>query len=199
MDAKRTLFVWLFYVMYMASVEAMISKNQEGNELRCAAGAKGAKGERGLIGPQGLPGKRGPTGPPGSPGTPGALGPRGPQGFLTKAKTIHKYFPSILGYPGKPGKTLHSSQCQLGTTSQLVCWPVLCRNDNYLPVKFKKAFPSNPTVTLGITNLDASKDFNVRIAVRPTKITKYGFQAYIVTWADSILYGVTLSWIACIE
>ncbi|XP_078331105.1 uncharacterized protein LOC144624940 [Crassostrea virginica] len=66
-----------------------------------------------------------------------------------------------------------------------------------LGVTFKTPFQNAPTVTQGLTMLDSSRSTNVRINSIVHKVTNKGFEAYLHTWTDTILYGAFITWMAC--
>ncbi len=65
-------------------------------------------------------------------------------------------------------------------------------------VKFAKAFPKTPMVSLSLTSYDgaAGKDGNVRVSVKADQITREGFAVIVSTWGDSRVAGVAGNYIA---
>lgn len=63
-------------------------------------------------------------------------------------------------------------------------------------IKFEPQFQKIPHVIASLSMIDSSNQGNLRITVEPKDVTKSGFNLYFVTWADTIIYGATASWIA---
>ena len=63
-------------------------------------------------------------------------------------------------------------------------------------VTFAGAFAGYPTVVLSIKSLDSSKSYNLRINTEAIGVSPTGFGLNVYTWADTKIYGVTISWIA---
>lgn len=64
-------------------------------------------------------------------------------------------------------------------------------------VKFTSPFEEKPTVTYGLYLLDFYHNTNLRFDSAVTAVTKTGFQVTFRTWADTLLYGARISWMAC--
>ena len=62
--------------------------------------------------------------------------------------------------------------------------------------KFTTPFSKAPKVMVALSLIDASKDANVRINVQAINIDSNSFDVQMVTWADSIVYGLDVDWIA---
>ncbi|XP_066299868.1 ATP synthase subunits region ORF 7-like [Branchiostoma lanceolatum] len=65
-----------------------------------------------------------------------------------------------------------------------------------LPVLFSRAFRRTPVVTVGLKQLDHGNQ-NVRVTVAEQSITTTGMIVRVGTFADSVLYGLTVNWMAC--
>ena len=61
-------------------------------------------------------------------------------------------------------------------------------------VLFEKPFDTVPTVSITITGIDASKDFNLRYRVKVERITTAGMLIKISTWEDTKLYLIEGQW-----
>ena len=70
-------------------------------------------------------------------------------------------------------------------------WPYIKR------VKFHSSFKQPPKVTYGLYFLDSLHTKNLRVDAVISKVTNTGFQLLMKAWADTILYGVKISWMAC--
>jgi len=63
-------------------------------------------------------------------------------------------------------------------------------------IKFSVPFPQTPTVTVALTQLDCSKDHNLRVQAVADKITPKGFLLQIKWWSDTHIYSAAATWIA---
>ncbi len=63
-------------------------------------------------------------------------------------------------------------------------------------VVFPTPFAAPPAVVTGITWLDTLYSANTRIAAWATEITAEQFTMVFDTWADSVVYGCSVSWVA---
>lgn len=63
-------------------------------------------------------------------------------------------------------------------------------------VTFKRRYPAPPTVICWLTGFDFGKGRNFRIRTEVSNITATGFSIKVATWADSLLYWASASWIA---
>ena len=63
-------------------------------------------------------------------------------------------------------------------------------------VTFDRPYESAPTMTYGVTGLDAGIEKNIRYTVKVEKVTITGFVIRITTWADSRIYGIYGNWLA---
>jgi hypothetical protein len=57
-------------------------------------------------------------------------------------------------------------------------------------------FASAPQVVVSLAGLDTDKGFNVRTTINAESISASGFSIKVATWGDSLVYAVTVSWIA---
>ena len=64
------------------------------------------------------------------------------------------------------------------------------------PVTFDRPFAAPPIVQVGLVGLDASKDSNLRVRLRPVDITAAGFVVRAETWWDTRLWSIDVSWLA---
>jgi len=62
--------------------------------------------------------------------------------------------------------------------------------------KFDNIFSKTPKVIVTLSRLDASVGTDVRIAVTARDIDSNSFNLRILTWSDTLIYGVDASWIA---
>jgi hypothetical protein len=65
---------------------------------------------------------------------------------------------------------------------------------NSLQVEFQPKYPEPPSIAVGLTELNLSKDCNVRIKAYADRITESGFVIHADSWADSILYSAGAAW-----
>jgi len=63
-------------------------------------------------------------------------------------------------------------------------------------INFDRPFVTPPNVIVSLNELDMSKDRNWRVTATATDIDTTGFTIHINTWADSVLYSATATWIA---
>ncbi|XP_061178999.1 uncharacterized protein LOC133187592 [Saccostrea echinata] len=87
-------------------------------------------------------------------------------------------------------------RCEAGTTGQMYIkqqplWPYV------QTVTFREPFAKEPEVTFGYATLDSDRLKNVRVNTFVQNITKSEFTLTIHTWADTILYGTNVRWMAC--
>lgn len=66
----------------------------------------------------------------------------------------------------------------------------------HCPVAFNRPFAAAPIVHVGLVGIDAGKDANLRIRVRPVDITPAGFMLRAETWWDTRIWSVEVSWLA---
>jgi len=67
---------------------------------------------------------------------------------------------------------------------------------NSIYQSFAKPYTTAPKVELGVTALDHDNRNNIRYDVTVTSVNTTGFTAKCVTWADSDIYKLTVSWIS---
>jgi hypothetical protein len=63
-------------------------------------------------------------------------------------------------------------------------------------VNFTVPFNQVPQVVINLSYVDTSNSHGTRVMVSASNITRYGFDAVFGTWADSMTYGLSASWIA---
>jgi len=63
-------------------------------------------------------------------------------------------------------------------------------------VSFSEPFDVSPEVSVSLAHLDDYHGYNTRFSLGAHNITETGFDIRFHTWADSIIYGITASWIA---
>ncbi len=63
-------------------------------------------------------------------------------------------------------------------------------------IYFSIPFEAPPIVHLGITGFDFDQRDSARVITRVVEITASGFVAEIVTWRETRVYSVELSWLA---
>jgi hypothetical protein len=61
---------------------------------------------------------------------------------------------------------------------------------------FEHPYEEKPEVIVWLSGLAMSKDRNTRVRAYADNITAEGFDISIETWADSVLFGATATWIA---
>lgn len=81
-----------------------------------------------------------------------------------------------------------------GTVGQFTAaakWPYSRR------INFRAPFQATPSLTYGLYFLDSSKSANIRVHASVTNVSRTGFKITMKSWADSVLYGGYVSWMAC--
>lgn len=69
-----------------------------------------------------------------------------------------------------------------------------------IPVVFKKPFSSPPKVTTSVSSMDANTpSANIRYTISAENVTNEGCDIKLVTWGDTMIYNVGVSWIAVEE
>ena len=63
-------------------------------------------------------------------------------------------------------------------------------------IAFDVPFTYPPVVHLGLTGFDIDQRDSARLSVRAENITNSGFQATLVTWAHTRVFGADFQWIA---
>jgi hypothetical protein len=66
----------------------------------------------------------------------------------------------------------------------------------FADVKFPWKFAHPPTVMVALTSIDAEHTSNTRVLITAVNVNSEGFQVRMQTWADSIIWGLSYSWIA---
>ncbi|XP_078323719.1 uncharacterized protein LOC111122591 isoform X1 [Crassostrea virginica] len=86
-------------------------------------------------------------------------------------------------------------RCESGSVGQHESpapgWPYTTK------VTFQSPFEQAPTVTFGLYLLDNRWDKNLRVNTDVSGVTTTGFQISINRWADTVLYGARIRWMAC--
>lgn len=65
-----------------------------------------------------------------------------------------------------------------------------------LEINYPNQFKVKPNIFLSITQLDASKETNLRYRAEAILITRDGFTLKISTWADTKLFSLSGYWLA---
>lgn len=63
-------------------------------------------------------------------------------------------------------------------------------------IKFKSAYAGTPKVVVWLNQLDTSNGANCRVKATATNVSNSGFTINLDSWADTVLYTATASWIA---
>eukprot|EP00105_Crassostrea_gigas_P042513 XP_019926661.1 PREDICTED: uncharacterized protein LOC109619893 [Crassostrea gigas] len=86
-------------------------------------------------------------------------------------------------------------KCEAGTVKHYEYpagkWPDSRRID------FRSPFSGTPTLTYGLYFLDSYYGKNLRIDTVVTNLSRTGFQLTLRSWANTVLYGAYVSWMAC--
>jgi len=61
---------------------------------------------------------------------------------------------------------------------------------------FVQSFTKTPKVMVALSHIDAAKSTNVRIDVQAINIDPNSFDVQMKTWSDTIVYGLSVEWIA---
>jgi hypothetical protein len=85
---------------------------------------------------------------------------------------------------------------QTGSYNQASCFPNMC-NSRSIVVQFPKSFDKTPSVSVSLAGLDIDNKFNARVLTSAENITTTGFVMSYHSWADTKIYRVKLSWVAC--
>lgn len=70
-------------------------------------------------------------------------------------------------------------------------WPYSRRKN------FRAPFQGTPTLTYGLYFLDSSQTANLRVHASVTNVSRTGFEITMKSWANSVLYGGYVCWMAC--
>ena len=65
-----------------------------------------------------------------------------------------------------------------------------------IDVSFDVPFDEKPEIVLGVTQLDATTQSNIRYSVSPMSVSRDGFTIKVATWSESKIYGINGYWIA---
>ncbi|GFN21034.1 hypothetical protein ABZX51_012110 [Aspergillus tubingensis] len=65
---------------------------------------------------------------------------------------------------------------------------------NAVNVNFEPEYKEAPSIAVGLTELNLSKDFNVRVKAYADRITKSGCVIHADSWADTILFSAGAAW-----
>ncbi|CAL8581163.1 hypothetical protein XPA_006866 [Xanthoria parietina] len=60
---------------------------------------------------------------------------------------------------------------------------------------FWKQYPTAPRVPVGLTSLDVGHERNIRVTATATDITQENFTSNLNAWADTVLYGASLTYL----
>ncbi len=63
-------------------------------------------------------------------------------------------------------------------------------------IPFQPLFNAPPVIALALSGIDCEHTTNLRVALHPSDVEKEEFNIMISTWDDTILHGVTVTWIA---
>jgi len=63
-------------------------------------------------------------------------------------------------------------------------------------IAFQPPFSAPPVIALALSGLDCEHSTNLRVALQPSDVENEEFNIIITTWDDTILHGVTVTWIA---
>ncbi len=68
------------------------------------------------------------------------------------------------------------------------------RNQNSKQFDFETAYNEPPNIAIGLTELDISKDANIRVKAYADRITEKNFVFHTDGWADTVLYSAGAIW-----
>lgn len=63
-------------------------------------------------------------------------------------------------------------------------------------IPFQPLFNAPPVIALALSGIDCEHSTNLRVALQPADVENEEFNIIITTWHDTILHGVTVTWIA---
>jgi len=66
----------------------------------------------------------------------------------------------------------------------------------FIHINFEHSFTSIPKVLISLNGIDSLGSVNLRISARAENVTENGFDLVLKTWSDSVIYGVTTSWLS---
>jgi len=68
-----------------------------------------------------------------------------------------------------------------------------------IEITFPKPFDAKPEVVIAVSNIDASKETNLRFSFKTIGVSRDGFTLQVKTWDDSKIHGIGGSWIAYVK
>lgn len=68
-----------------------------------------------------------------------------------------------------------------------------------IEITFPKPFEAKPEVVIAVSNLDASKETNIRFTFKAIGISRDGFTLQVKTWDDTKIHGIGGTWIAYVK
>ncbi len=63
-------------------------------------------------------------------------------------------------------------------------------------ISFGQRFNATPRMTVGIVVLDVDHNSNTRVSAQAVDVDREGFNVRFATWAETLLYGVGVNWMA---
>jgi hypothetical protein len=63
-------------------------------------------------------------------------------------------------------------------------------------IPFNPPFSAPPQVALALSGIDSDPAANLRVELYPHDVERDEFNIMVKTWADTVLYGVWVTWIA---
>lgn len=63
-------------------------------------------------------------------------------------------------------------------------------------IRFGKRFNKKPLVHVSLAGFDIDNDDNARLSIRATNISVEGFSVQMITWLNTRMWSVEVSWIA---
>lgn len=64
-------------------------------------------------------------------------------------------------------------------------------------IRFDPPFTATPSFVYGLSVLDFAHTGNVRAVANIRSLTRTGVVLYLNKWADTVMYGLKISWMAC--
>jgi len=65
-----------------------------------------------------------------------------------------------------------------------------------IEIQFDKSFSAKPKIFLSLTQIDASKESNLRYNIEAISVSRDGFTIKVGTWSDSKVFSLSGSWLA---
>lgn len=65
-----------------------------------------------------------------------------------------------------------------------------------IEIQFDKSFASKPKIFLSLTQIDASKESNLRYNIKAVSVSRDGFTIKVGTWSDSKVFSLSGYWLA---